>query len=301
MNKVKKPLMLLLATLALGASGCESSNITVKEKVELIDPIEPESGPLNPITDEIRALAATKAPEVDPSTVISTKRSEYDFHSQSYIDIDLQSGDLSIREGHSLIYLFRGSYKEGYQGDYYCYYASIYLWDDGFVTGISNTEPFKGYWYNDENGDGIVTDADRLGIICDSDTYQKYSNIIFEKGEFFYDWRGQIYLNTGTADRSIDIGGYLYYETIAIAIESNKTGTRFKVGDSFDIKMWAVFEIHQDLRYTYAFEREDIESMQVKWIIPEGLIVEDKVVKSGTYIIKATYDNFEAKATIVVQ
>ena len=206
MNKVKKPLMLLLATLALGASGCESSNITVKEKVELIDPIEPRSGPLDPITDEIRALAATKVPEKDPSTVISTKRSEYDFHSQSYIDIDLQSGDLSTREGHSLIYLFRGSYKEGYQGDYYCYYANIYLWDDGFVTGISNTEPFKGYWYNDESGDGRVTDADRLGIICDSDTYQKYSNIIFEKGEFFYDWRGQIYLNTGTADRSIDIG-----------------------------------------------------------------------------------------------
>lgn len=297
--KNNKAIKLLFSILAIAVSGCASGSIRIREKVELVDPIEPR--PLNPITDEIRALAATKAPSLDPKNVIYSKLDNYDFSNQAYLNVDLQSSDLSIREGHSLIYLFRGSINEGYNGVYYNYYANIYLWEDGFATGISHNETFKGYWYNDEDGDGIITDADNLGIVCDPSAYEKYSNIVCEKGEYFYDWRASIYLNNGYGDRSVLLGGYLYYETIAIAIESNKTGTNFAIGDSFDIRMWSVYEIHQNLEYTYAFERDDIEAMQIRWIIPEGLVMDNRMAKAGTFAIKATYNNFETSTLVFVE
>lgn len=306
--KINKSIKLLLGVLAIGISGCtHRDTIKVKEKIETqdIDEIgpddisEPES--FNPITDEIKLLAATKAPTVDPSTVIFSKEDSYVFNSQAYLDVDMQSNDVSIREGHSLIYFFEGKCSEGYQGSYYSFYTNVYLWDDGFATGISNTETFKGYWYNDENGDGKVTDEDKLGIVCDPVDYIHYSTIICTKEDRFYEWTASMYINTGWGDRSVYIYGYTYYETIAIAIDSNKTGTKFKVGDEFDVNTWGVFEVHQNLKYGYVFERDDDETKQIKWNIPDGLIVDGKMAKTGTYPIKASFNNFEASITVVVK
>ena len=86
--------------------------------------------------------------------------------------------------------------------------------------------------------------------------------------------------SVGSEDhRNIIVSGFMYYEPIAIAIDTYKTGTEFSVGDSFDVLNWGVVEIYQNLKYGYVFERSDKENMQLKWTIPEGLIVKGALAK----------------------
>ncbi len=309
MSKKSKSLKLLFGIFALGISGCVHEPVeikTVSEKPKSEDVINIKEEGFNPITNEIKSLAASKTPRLDPKTVIISKQNTYDYQNQDYKAIDLQSIDVANREDHTLIYLFQGEYSEGYQGEYFDYFANIYLWDDGFLTGISNGDLFKGYWYNDENGDGVISNSESLGMVCDPNEFERYSSIEVYRADYFYDWALYLDMNIGRNvgsefHRDIIVSGFMYYEPIAIAIDTYKTGTEFNVGDSFDVLNWGVVEIYQNLKYGYVFERSDKENMQLKWTIPEGLIVEDTLAKKGTFEIKASFNHFEASATIVVK
>lgn len=306
MGKNSKTLKLLLGMLALGICSCERKPVTVTDlsgdskTKEDVDPIEQDG--FNPITKAIKDLAASKTPALDPAAVVFSKQDSYDYESQAYKAIDLQSIDVANRTGRTLIYLFEGKYTEGYQGEYFIYYANIYLWDDGFLTGKSHNEVFKGYWYNDEDGDGKVTDTDKLCMVCDPVEFEKYHTIVCDSMEYNKDWIAYLYMNIADSfQRSILVNGYMYYEPIAIAIDTSKTGTEFHKGDPFDIRQWAVVQINQNLKYRYVFERIDKENMEVKWTIPDGLIVNEALSKEGTFEIKASFNNFEASATITVK
>ena len=305
MSKNSKSLKLLFGIFTLGISGCVHEPVeikTVSENPKSEDVIDNDEEGFNPITNEIKSLAASKTPRLDPKTVIISKQNTYDYQNPAYKAIDLQSIDVANREDHTLIYLFEGKYTEGYAGDYYHYFANIYLWDDGLLTGISNRDPFKGYWYNDENGDGVISNSESLGIVCNPNEFERYSSIEVYRADYFYDWRVSLDMNVGTEiHRNIIVSGFMYYEPIAIAIDTYMTGTEFSVGDSFDVLNWGVVEIYQNLKYGYVFERSDKENMQLKWTIPEGLIVEDTLAKKGTFEIKVSFNHFETIATIVVK
>ena len=256
-----------------------------------------------PITEEIKALAASKAPEEDPASVIIEKLEEYDFSEKAkdYTAIDTKNGDMSVRENHSLIYFFEGAYSEGYQGQYNEYYTNLYLWDDGIMTGNSNGDKFKGYWYNDEDANGTIEKTDKLGMVCDKSTYKNYESIVCAKASGFYEWEAYVYMDPGWGGRSIIVSGYTYYETIALAVDTTKTGLKFNVGDTFKFSNWTVNRILQNLKYGSVFNMPDGPAQkQTKWTVPEGLIVDSKFAEAGEFEIGVTWDGLETTVNITV-
>lgn len=247
----------------------------------------------DPITDEIKALAESKAPENDPKDVIYAKEDEYDFNATDFTAIE---NGAATREGHYLVYLFEGAYSEGYQGQYNEYYTYLYLWEDGFYTGKSNSQTFKGYWYNDLDDDGTV---DCLNMVSNS---EKYASIVCSKATGFYNYEAYVYMHPGWGDgRSIIVAGYMVYETIALAIDTTKTGLNFKVGDSFRTSSWQLNRILQNLKYGSVFNTPDGDSKtKTKWTIPSGLLVDDKFAQAGEFEIKAEWGGLETSVTITV-
>ena len=117
----------------------------------------------------------------------------------------------------NLVYVFEGSYTEGWQGDYIKTYANLYLWEDGIFTGKVGDTAIKGFWYNDSNDDG---EADCLRMVSN---YSHYEDIICDSADGFYDYITYVYLGFSWGQRSIDLSGYLAYEPIAIAVDTDTT------------------------------------------------------------------------------
>ncbi len=268
----------------------------------------------NPITEEIKALAESKTPELDPTSVVFSKRHEYNFKLlenkenkeemdvYNAIDVESSGADVSVRDKRTLIYFFEGTYSEGYQGQYNEYYTNLYLWDDGFITGNSNGSKFKGFWYNDEDANGIVEKNDKIGIVCDEEAFKNFKSIICTRATGFYEWDTYVYMNPGWGGRSIVVSGYMYYETIALAVDTTKTGVKFKVGDTLKLSNWTVNRILQNLRYGSVFDMPDgPEKMRTKWTIPEGLIENNKFAKSGEYELKVTWNGLETSVNVTVE
>ena len=247
----------------------------------------------DPITDEIRALAETKTPTNDPKDVVYSKEDSYDFTTS---DFNALSAGAASREGHYLVYLFEGAYSEGYQGQYNEYYTNLYLWDDGFMTGKSNSQTFKGYWYNDMDGDGTT---DCLNMVSNS---EKYASIVCSKETGFYNYQAYVFMHPGWGDgRSIIVAGYMYYDAIALAVNTTKTGTEFTVGDSFKTSDWQVNRILSNLSFGAVFNTPDgSATTQTKWTVPSGLIVDGKLAQAGTFDLKATWGGLEVTVTITV-
>ena len=257
-----------------------------------------EDPKFNPITDEIKALAASQTPELDPKTVIYPKNREYDYSDADYLAINIDNDDMSVRKYHTLIYLFEGTYTEGYQGSYNELYANLYLWDDGIFTGVSHNTKFKGFWYNDVDGNGVVDNSDTLGMVSQ---YTHFESISCTKTTGFYDWEAYMYLYPGWGDRSIIVSGYMYYETIALAVDTTKTGLDFKIGDSFRLSAWSVNRILQNLKYGAVYNMKDgPANMKIDWVLPDGLIVNNRFAKSGTYTLGVIWNGLSTSVTIYV-
>ena len=267
--------------------------ITVVAEQTPIEEKKEEKPKFNPITEEIKELAASKAPENDPAEIVYAKADEFDFQADEFTAI---SAGASTRTDHYLVYLFEGAYSEGYQGKYNEYYTYLYLWDDGFYTGKSNDQTFKGYWYNDLDGDG---EADCLNMVSNS---EKYASIVCSKATGFYNYEAYVYMYPGWGDgRSIIVAGYMVYETIALAIDTTKTGLEFKVGDQFRTSSWQLNRILQNLKYGSVFNTPDGDSKtRTKWTVPTGLLVDDKFAKAGEFEIKASWGGLETSVTITV-
>ncbi|MBO7614310.1 MAG: hypothetical protein J6T15_01215 [Bacilli bacterium] len=249
----------------------------------------------NPITEEIKALAAEKDTGFDPASKIYAKQETYDFTTAEFTAI---SNGASTREGHNLVYLFEGAYSEGYQGQYNEYYCNLWLWDDGYFTGKSHNQTFKGYWFNDFDGDG---QADNLKMVSNS---EKYASIECTKSQGYYNYQAYIYMHPGWGDgRSMPIAGYLYYDAIALAIDT-KDFPVYKVGQSFTTSNWEVNRILQNLNYGSIFNMPDGDDpkMKIKWTLPEDLLdKEKKLAKAGEFEIKAEWGGLETSVTITVK
>lgn len=254
----------------------------------------PDSKPKwDPITEEIKTLAAANAPTNDPKDIVFAKEEAYDF---TTAELNAVTAGASTRTDHYLVYLFEGAYSEGYQGQYNEYYTNLYLWDDGIMTGKSNSQTFKGYWYNDMDGDGTT---DCLNMVSGS---EKYASIVCSKETGFYNYQAYVFMHPGWGDgRSIIVAGYMYYDAIALAVNTTKTGLDFKVGDSFKTSDWTVNRILSNLSYGAVFNTPDgSATTQTKWTIPSGLIVDGKLAQAGTFDLVATWGGLSVTVTINV-
>ena len=242
----------------------------------------------NPITNAVKTKANQYNYSFNPSEIVIPQENNYDYQSSQFSSLT----DSMTREGHYLVYYFEGSYTEGYQGQYNEYYAHIYLWDDGLMFGKSHNQTFKGYWYNDSNGDGK---ADCLNMVSNTD---KFSSIVCSKTNGFYDYEGFIYLNPGWGDgRSIIVSGYLYYPDVDIAIylPNDDSGNSYKAGDSFNPSLVKVYRILKNLKYGV------VSSEDVNINVPSNMLDSNNRIKTaGTYIITAQYKDLTTTRTITV-
>lgn len=261
---------------------------------------------VDPITDRIREAAAAVEYNFDPESVIIKEHAAYaysaaDASDEVYFNEDYPSlsAGASTRAGHELVYLFEGIFSEGYHGGYGTYSANIYLWDDGLMSGKSNNDTFKGYWYNssidfgtDEGGADI---ADCLNMVC-GDSYSNFKSIQTDSVKGFYQRQGYVYLNPGWGGRSVVVSGYKYYPDVAMFIDTDQK-TEFKVGDVFNREMdWAANKVIKNLNYTPIMEVDS-----VTWTYPEGMLDENnKFTAAGEYEIKAKWKGFEDSVTIKV-
>lgn len=275
-----------------GTGGGNNSQ-SQSQQEEKKDEEEDKTEKFNPITDEIKALAAAAYPSNDPKDLVYAKEETYDFTAAEFTAL---SAGAKTRDGHELAYLFEGAYSEGYQGKYNEYYTNLYLWDDGMMTGKSNSQTFKGYWYNDADGDGTV---DCLNMVSDS---TKYASLVTSKSTGFYSAQAYVFMHPGWGEgRSIIVSGYVYYDCVALAIDTTSTGLDFKVGDSFSTSDWTLNRILANLSYGAVFNTPDGDSStQTKWTIPSGLLVDGKFAQSGSFEIKASWGGFETSVTINV-
>ncbi|MCQ2086767.1 MAG: hypothetical protein MJZ37_01640 [Bacilli bacterium] len=287
---------MLISTLSVGAmkkNAAGSGNSNTPSSGEKEEEEKPSKPVWNPVTDEIKALAAGKQPATDPTGYVFAKEETYDFNDETLAGV---TAGAATRENRQLIYLFEGAYSEGYQGQYNEYYTNLYLWDDGIMTGKSNSQTFKGYWYNDMDGDGTV---DCLNMVSGS---AKYASIVCSKETGFYNYQAYVFMHPGWGDgRSIIVAGYMYYDAIALAINTTKTGLNFTVGDSFKTSDWTLNRILANLSYGAVFNTPDGSSTtQTKWTIPSGLIVDGKLALAGEFEIKASWGGLETSVKITV-
>ena len=241
----------------------------------------------NPITDAVKAKANAMDYTFDPTSIVIPKEDNYDYQNGELASLV----DSETRDGHNLVYKFEGDYTEGYQGSYNLYFAHIYLWDDGLMIGKSNNQTFKGYWYNDFNGDGT---ADCLNMVSNS---EKYSSISCNSTNGFYSQEAYIYIYPGWGDgRSMIVGGYFYYPEVDIAIKlpNDVDGRTYRVGDRFSANSITVYKILKNLKYGAV-------SSDVTINVPNDMLDSNNCLKAaGTYTITATYKNFTSSRTITV-
>lgn len=256
----------------------------------------------NLITDEIRAAADAVDYDFDPSSVVID---QYDDRytkedSEGKIVYDFSNSDLSslqygaTREGHHLVYVFEGLYSEGYQGQYNTYSTNVYLWDDGLMAGKSNSTNFKGYWYN-RSAKATSDEPDCLNMVSNTSHYE---SILTDYVGGFYERQAYVYMHPGWGDgRSVVISGYKYYPDVAAVIDMTNKAT-MKVGDKFVLnKTWVFNRVIKNLTYTPV-----LDTAAISWDIPSDMLDEnDKIVAAGDYEISASWNGFEASATLHVE
>ena len=272
------------------ASG--KQNNSSEESAEPV-PVEPA---FDPITDEIKAVAADFDYSFDPTQVFIQEEDEYDFNDSEMRAVPTQNGN---RSGHNLVYVFEGAYAEGYQGDYSETYGSIYLWEDGLFGGRINSTDIRGYWYNssaEAPADDPETEEDEskdcLNLVSN---VSKYEFINFERASGFYDWRAHIYLGFSWGTRSMEIAGYMYYPEVALAIDPSSTGTEFKVGEVFDRDGWVADRILKNLNYSAVFK-----ASEVTWTDGTGIKNKQAFTAAGEYEVTAKWNGFEASIKVSV-
>ena len=240
-----------------------------------------------PITDEIKALAALNAPEHNLEEVVIPQEEEYDYSRLDYVTAGAYN-----RGSNYVVYVFEGSYTEGWQGDYSSYKANFYLWDDGIYTANVDNTKLKGFWYNDIDGDGT---KDCLNMVSNISKYENINCDINKNS--FYQYNGYIYLGLSWGQRSMIIKGRLAYDTIAIAIDTTSTGLTIKKGTSFETvkNSWVPCIILQNLTYGYLPAEEN-----VTYAVEAGLVTNGVFNTTGNFVIEATWNNFTCEIPITI-
>ena len=259
----------------------------------------------NPITQRIIDAAELVDYDFNPESVLVKQEPKYemskpadDAEDPGYYDPNLAGLSYSAtRSGYNLVYFFEGVFSEGYQGQYNTYSATLYLWDDGLFTGKSNSDTFKGYWYNssidygtdEETGEDII---DCLNMVSSGN----FQSIITEPVKGFYQRQGYVYLNPGWGGRSVVVSGYKYYPDVAIFIDTDEK-VNFKVGEVFNRGMdWAANKVIKNLSYTPIVNVDEVQ-----WTYPTGMLdSNNQFVEAGEYEIKAKWNGFEDSVTITV-
>ena len=264
----------------------------------------------DPITDEMRAAAEEVSYEFDPTSVKIEQEEEYDF-------TDSRLNSLSYtatREGHNLVYVFEGEYSEGYQGQYNTYLSGMYLWDDGLFAGRSNSQNFKGFWYNSSltaPEDDPETEEDEsidcLNMVSNDEftvgqrTDKFFASIMTEPpmggSSDFYERQAYIFMYPGWGDgRSVVVSGYKYYPDVAAFIDTNDN-EEMKVGEKFVINStWFFDKVIKNLKYT-----QIIPTSEIQWTLPDGMIDDAKrLVAAGEFEITAKWKGYSATATLKV-
>ena len=251
----------------------------------------------DPITDEIRQIAADYEYSFDASAcVVKEKEEGYkyaDNDEEGYYDPNVASVPVngSEREDCHLVYVFEGAYAEGYQGDYSETYAAMYLYDDGLFGGVVNSTNVRGYWYNSSK-DAEDDEQDVLNLVSN---VSKYESIICAKASGFYEWRAHIYLGFSWGTRSMEVSAYRYYPEVALAIDPSSTGTNFKVGDTFDRSGWVADRILKNLNYSSVFK-----ASEVTWKDADGMLSGKKFAAAGDFEVTAKWNGLEASCTVHV-
>ena len=255
-------------------------------------------GGSSPITKKIRDAANKVAYDFDPTSVVIKQQAEYDYNNETLKSLTFGNE----REGSHLVYVFEGSYAEGYQGDYRDREINIYLWEDGLFTGKSDFLEFRGYWFNSSLGDtGKDAEgkdvADCLQMVSNTEYNgaKPFESIIAESIDGFYDHQAYVFVPNGDG-RSVVISGYKYYPDVAVFIDTNDY-TVFKVGEKFLIdSFWLYNRVIKNLTYSPVMNKSEIE-----WNIPDGLLDENKrLTKPGKYEISGKWHGFEASAKLIV-
>lgn len=250
----------------------------------------------NPITEDLKKLAAEYDYDFDPASVLIKEQTEWDFSDTTMRALPTSSAE---RDGEHLVYYFEGSYAEGYQGDYSETYAYLYLWEDGLFAGKSKDTEIRGYWYNSSLANGVDEEGNDIIDCLNMVSYvSRYESIITESSGGFYERQAYIYLNMGWGQRSIIIKGFKYYPTVGLFIDAHTDGEtpKFKVGDNNPVTSWVANRVLKNLTYSAVFK-----SGEVKWTIPEGMLENKKLAAAGEYEIVAKWQTFEASINLIVE
>ncbi|MBP5092403.1 MAG: hypothetical protein J6328_07650, partial [Bacilli bacterium] len=156
------------------------------------------------------------------------------------------------------VYTFDGLTAEGYHGDYSTVEAHITCWEDGTYVGISRNDKIYGYWYNvDEEG------SDCLVMISASDDHDMVC--LKNKGDGFYPWTVDVFVNYGWGTRMIKVNGAPYYPVIGMYIDTGSSEkVTIPVGGTFDTKNWTAKQVTNKLVAGSIFNATDY----VKYTLP---------------------------------
>lgn len=259
--------------------------------------IVPEEEEVNPITDEIKAIAEAYEYDFNPDDVLIKEEAEWDFSNPLLNATSGVSTTNGNREGRHIVYYFEGAYAEGYQGDYSESYAYLWLWDDGIFAGKSRDTNIRGYWYNSSLARGVdpETGADIKDCLNMVSNVDRYDSIITQEASGFYERNAYIYLNMGWGTRSIIINGYKYYPEVALFIDSGSTGSTFKVGETFNRSSWTAKRVLKNLSYSAVFK-----ASEVNWTDGQGIANGQKLTTAGQFEVTATWKGLTATKTITV-
>ena len=270
---------------------------------------------VSPITEAMRRAADECEYDFDPTSVVIKEQENWDYNNAEMKGLAYSA----TREGHNLVYVFEGEYSEGYQGQYNTYLTGMYLWDDGMMVGRSNSDTFRGYWYNssltapEDNPETLDVDesVDCLNMVSDDEFTKSDGGASFTDKFFksiitqppmggtndFYECQAYVYMYPGWGKgRSVVVSGYKYYPDVATFIDTNDTAT-MKVGEKFVVNStWFLDKVIKNLKYTPV-----IPTSEVTWEIPEGMIDDSKrLLEPGQYEITAKWKDYEATATLRV-
>ena len=278
--------------------GAVLSSTLVSNELQKQAAVGGQGGTASPITKKIRDAANKVDYDFDPTSVVIKQKEQYDYNNEALKN--LVFGD--EREGYHLVYVFEGSYAEGYQGDYRDREIKIYLWEDGLYTGKSDFLEFRGYWFNSslgstgKNEEGFDVE-DCLQMVSDTEYNgaKPFESIIAESIDGFYDHQAYVFVPNGDG-RSVVISGYRYYPDVAVFIDTNDYNV-FKVGEKFLIdSFWLYNRVIKNLTYSPVMNKSEIE-----WTMPDGLLDENKrLTQEGKFTITGKWHGFEASAKLVV-
>ena len=140
------------------------------------------------------------------------------------------------------VYTFEGLTAEGYQGDYSTVEAHITLWEDGTYVGISRNDKIYGYWYN--------VDAEGQDCLAMIDATNKGHDMVCLKlkGDGFYSYTVDCFVDYGWGTRMIKTWGAYYYPTIGMYVDTGSNETpKFTVGDAIDTSKWTAKQVTNKL------------------------------------------------------